>query len=71
LSVESSALKVERSGAGKAVFLSYASQNAEAAKRSCNALRQAGVEVWFERDELVGGDAWDRKIHRQNGRTHA
>jgi TolB-like protein/Tfp pilus assembly protein PilF len=50
---------------GKAVFLSYASQDAEAAKRICDALRQAGVEVWFDQSELVGGDAWDQKIRRQ------
>ena len=49
----------------KAVFLSYASQDAEAAKRICDALRAAGVEVWFDRSELVGGDAWDQKIRRQ------
>ena len=33
---------------GKAVFLSYASQDAEAARRICEALRAAGVEVWFD-----------------------
>ena len=33
---------------GKAVFLSYASQDAEAAQRLCNALRAAGIEVWFD-----------------------
>ncbi len=49
----------------KAVFLSYASQDAEAAKRICEALRAAGVEVWFDKNELVGGDAWDQKIRRQ------
>jgi hypothetical protein len=31
----------------RAVFLSYASQGAEAARRFCEALRAAGVEVWF------------------------
>jgi tetratricopeptide (TPR) repeat protein len=51
--------------AGKAVFLSYASQDAEAAGRICAALRAEGIEVWFDRDELVGGDAWDQKIRRQ------
>jgi hypothetical protein len=30
---------------GKAVFLSYASQDAEAAQRLCNALRTAGIEA--------------------------
>ena len=55
------------SESGKAVFLSYASQDAEAAKRICEALRQAGVEVWFDQSELVGGDAWDAKIRGQIG----
>ena len=50
---------------GKAVFLSYASQDAEAAQQLCNALRAAGIEVWFDRSELRGGDAWDRQIHEQ------
>ena len=49
----------------RAVFLSYASQDAEAAKRICDALRAAGVEVWFDQNELVGGDAWDQKIRSQ------
>src|SRR4051812_24173643 len=53
------------SESGKAVFLSYASQDAEAAKRIADALRSAGVEVWFDQNELVGGDAWDAKIRRQ------
>ncbi|MDO8543812.1 MAG: TIR domain-containing protein, partial [Opitutaceae bacterium] len=49
----------------KAVFLSYASQDAEAAKRICETLRQNGVEVWFDQSELRGGDAWDQKIRKQ------
>jgi TolB-like protein/predicted Zn-dependent protease len=53
------------SEAHKAVFLSYASQDAEAAKRICEALRQAGVEVWFDQNELRGGDSWDAKIRKQ------
>lgn len=48
-----------------AVFLSYASQDAEAARRICTALRAAGIEVWFDQDELRGGDQWDAKIKRQ------
>jgi hypothetical protein len=52
-------------GAPKAVFLSYASQDAEAAGRICAALRHAGVEVWFDQSELRGGDAWDQKIRRE------
>ena len=58
MSVESSALNVECSAPKGAVFLSYASQDAEAAKRICEALRAAGAEVWFDQSELVGGDQW-------------
>ena len=50
---------------GKAVFLSYASQDAEAALQLCAALRNAGVEVWFDQNELRGGDTWDALIRRQ------
>jgi TolB-like protein len=49
----------------RAVFLSYASQDAEAAQRICAALRSAGIEVWFDQSELRGGDAWDHKIRNQ------
>lgn len=50
---------------GKAVFLSYASQDADAVRRVAETLRAAGVEVWFDQQELRGGDAWDQKIRRQ------
>jgi hypothetical protein len=48
-----------------AVFLSYASQDAEAAQRICSALRAGGIEVWFDQSELRGGDVWDQSIRRQ------
>ena len=41
----------------KGVFLSYASEDADAALRICEALRAAGVDVWFDKSELRGGDA--------------
>jgi TolB-like protein len=49
----------------RAIFLSYASQDAAAAQRICDALRAAGLEVWFDQNELRGGDAWDQRIRRQ------
>ena len=49
----------------KAVFLSYASQDAEAARRICEALRAGDIEAWFDQSELRGGDAWDRQIRKQ------
>ncbi|MDP9011462.1 MAG: TIR domain-containing protein [Pseudomonadota bacterium] len=48
-----------------AVFLSYASQDAEAAQKICEALRAAGIQVWFDQSELRGGDAWDQSIRKQ------
>ena len=51
--------------ASHAVFLSYASQDAQAAQRICEALRAAGIEVWFDQSELRGGDAWDTSIRKQ------
>ncbi|MDB6115574.1 MAG: Tetratricopeptide repeat protein, partial [Lacunisphaera sp.] len=47
------------------MFLSYAREDAEAARRIAEALRGFGVEVWFDLSELRGGDAWDAKIRRQ------
>ncbi|HEX7632317.1 MAG TPA: TIR domain-containing protein [Lacunisphaera sp.] len=67
MSVESSTLDVGRSAPHGAVFLSYASQDTEAVKKIADALRAAGVEVWFDQSELVGGDAWDQKIRKQIG----
>jgi TolB-like protein/Tfp pilus assembly protein PilF len=49
----------------KGVFLSYASEDADVAKRICDALRTASIEVWFDQSELRGGDTWDQKIRQQ------
>ena len=53
------------SASKKAVFLSYASQDAKVAGRLCDALRAAGIDVWFDQSALRGGDAWDASIRRQ------
>ncbi len=34
-------------------------------RRIAETLRTAGVEVWFDQNELTGGDAWDAKIRNQ------
>jgi TolB-like protein/predicted Zn-dependent protease len=49
----------------KAVFLSYAREDADAARRIADALRAFGVEVWFDQNELRGGDVWDQMIRSQ------
>lgn len=48
-----------------AVFLSYAREDAAAARRIADALRAFGVEVWFDQHELRGGDQWDARIRQQ------
>jgi len=54
----------------QAILLSYASQDADAAPRISEALRSAGLKVWFDRSELRGGDAQDAGI-RTIGLTRA
>ena len=44
--------------AAVAVFLSYASQDAAAVERICEAPRTAGIAACFDQTELRGGDAW-------------
>jgi TolB-like protein len=51
--------------ASHAVFLSYASQDAEAAQKIAEALRAGSIEVFLDQSELRGGDAWDQKIRRE------
>ena len=53
------------SESAKAVFLSYAREDTDAAKRIAEALRGFGVEVWFDQSELRGGDQWDARIRGQ------
>jgi TolB-like protein/Flp pilus assembly protein TadD len=55
----------ESSRPAGAVFISYASEDAQAAVRICEALRAAGIDVWLDQDALRGGDAWDAKIKKQ------
>ena len=48
-----------------AVFLSYAREDTDFARRIAEALRSHGIETWFDQSELRGGDAWDTKIKTQ------
>jgi TolB-like protein len=47
------------------VFLSYASDDRQAARSIGDALTGFGLDVWLDESELGGGDAWDQKIRRQ------
>src|ERR1700733_7465490 len=50
---------------GASVFLSYASDDREAARSIGDALTSFGLDVWLDESALGGGDAWDQKIRRQ------
>jgi len=45
-----------------AVFISYSRHDSAAVERLAGALQAAGVEVWFDRNELKPGDAWATAI---------
>ncbi len=47
------------------VFISYASEDRTAARTLRDTLVAAGLDVWYDENELGGGDAWDQKIRRQ------
>jgi hypothetical protein len=46
------------------VFLSYAKEDVASAERIERSLKQAGIEVWFDRKDLLPGDQWDSVIRR-------
>ena len=45
-----------------AIFLSYASEDRDVVGRIDAQLRQAGLDTWFDRSQLEGGDRWRLKI---------
>ena len=47
------------------VFISYASEDRVAARTLRDTLSAAGLDVWYDENELTGGDSWDQKIRRQ------
>ena len=52
---------------GKAVFLSYAHEDADVARRIAEALRGEGIDAWFDESALRGGEAWDARCARGFG----
>ncbi|MBI3350119.1 MAG: toll/interleukin-1 receptor domain-containing protein [Burkholderiales bacterium] len=47
------------------IFLSYARDDSEAAERLYRRLDALGLDVWYDRDRLESGDAYEQKIRRQ------
>lgn len=50
--------------ASGAVFISYASEDGGPARAISNALVDAGIDVWFDKSALQGGDEFERVIRR-------
>ena len=46
------------------VFISYASEDADQARRLWDGLDRAGFEVWLDKVRLEGGDRWDPAIEQ-------
>jgi hypothetical protein len=44
------------------VFLSYAREDAAEARHLFDDLRQAGIDVWFDRESLIAGRNWETAI---------
>lgn len=47
-----------------ALFLSYASEDRAIVERIQQALDHNGIDCWFDRQQLIGGDDWESKIIR-------
>jgi TIR domain-containing protein len=44
------------------IFISYMREDADAARRVCDAITSLGGDVWFDQRRLSPGDAWEREI---------
>ena len=51
------------------VFLSYASEDRDAVRVIRDSLEAAGIEVFFDKDELGAGDDWEMKLRRSIGKS--
>lgn len=55
---------VRKDSSPTTVFLSYAHEDEDAASRLCKDLKQAGVDVWFDKESLLPGQRWKSAINR-------
>ena len=49
-------------GEAPKIFISYASEDAQAARELYESLHRAGFEPWLDQEGLRGGDRWDAEI---------
>lgn len=63
LAVKVAAGAARATGTGPSVFVSYASQDRDAARRIADALLAIGYgDIWFDQRQLVAGDDWGDRI---------
>ncbi len=46
------------------IFESYSSVDRRAVETLCDALEEAKIDAWFDRQQLKAGDDWERKIRK-------
>jgi hypothetical protein len=46
------------------IFISYASEDIETAKKISTALSNAGLDIWFDKYQLESGDFYEKKIEK-------
>jgi len=48
------------------VFLSYASEDRQAARLLRDALPDYGLDVWYDESDIGGGEAWDQREYSRS-----
>jgi hypothetical protein len=51
------------------IFISYMREDADAARRLCDAITDLGGEVWFDERRIRPGDVWEQEVLTQIRRT--
>src|SRR5262245_23245681 len=46
------------------VFISYAREDVKSARKICDDLENAGLDVWFDEQSLLPGQRWEAEIGR-------
>lgn len=44
------------------IFISYMHEDADAARRLCDAITGLGGDVWFDERQIASGDAWEQEV---------
>ncbi len=56
------ALQVGLAADAPSIFISYMREDADAARRLCDAITSLGGDVWFDERQIAPGDAWEQEV---------